>query len=867
MKSCCDLWRLNKLSALITSCGLLLGSLSPAEELATGRGRSNAYVAPGGFAVYRSEKWGQLNVELVNPSDEPIELLTSTFFQDEPMLQFGRRNWIPPRSRLQTWHLLRLPQAGTNRSVNTRTLVMDAHQEREVLLRGNGGYLQVDGLLRIADDEAVTGMFEAPNEPPPPDVLFPDENAEATSNLVIAARIEAQYTRRLSYPRDLALPSSEECFQALDQIVVTDSSVTDDSAGMVAMRRWLFGGGRMWVMLDQADPRVLERLLGDEFVCEIVDRVGLTTVRISDPRFENKVVSIQDYELPVDFVRVAVSDVDVAYTVDGWPAAFWKNCGEGRLLVTTLGPRGWMRRRTDADSVRTRDRGQQTRGRPPEADPVVDLRAPTANMVLEPMSDLALDFFDLQLPRLLPDSVLEPLTHEYVGYSIPSRTTVLGLLLGFSALLMGLGAWLWRLSRLELLGSIGPGIALAISVILVWLGQQQRNAVPPTIASLQLLQAIPGTDDIRISGVAGLFASDAGTAAISAQQGGWLLPEASGLESTTRRLVWTDHDAWRWEHLPETAGLRSAAFQTAGEYPDRLEARATFGPEGLTGRLHLPDHHRPSDAMLATRDGRFGVELHGDGTFTARADNVLANEQFLVAGLLSDEQGRRQRLLQRLLANPLRQDFPETPFLFLWTEPWDVGFRFGENRRSVGSALLTVPLQLQRPATGTELRIASPFLPYRGVNGPDDLISSGWWDSQNHQWIEKSRPTATWLRFQIPAVLLPIAVERGRVIVQVKGPVGKLSLAGYRPSTQAVVPLKIWMDPVGTLALEITDPELLTVSADGGLLLRVSGGDPDRPELTQHEATETSLMSYWQIESLSLELNGKTIAPSITAAP
>ena len=860
-------WRFGKLCVLVIASGLLLASLAPAEEIASGVGRAIVRVAPGGIAVYRPDQWGQVNLELLNPSDAPVELLACTFFESEPALQYGRRIWIPPKSKLQSWHPLRLSRTGTNHSINIRTLVMDARQEREVLLRSDSGALQFDSNLRMTDEESVTGLIVPIHSPPPPDSFFPDANNEANADLVVAARLAAQRTRRLTYLIDQFLPAGEECLQALDHMVMADSRAINDSAGLAATRRWLFGGGRLWVMLDQVDPRVLEQLLGDEFAGEVVDRVGLTTVRLGVPEAIERIVSTQDHDQPVEFVRVAASGVKVEYTVDGWPAAFWKNCGEGRLLVTTLGPRGWMRLRTAADSAPSQIPGQQrSEGRPPAqaatSDPI-DLHAPTRFVTLEPMSNLALEFFGRRSPRLLPDTVLEPLTQEYVGYEIPSRAMILGLLLGFSALLMGLGTWLRRRSRLEWLGAIGPGMALAISVILVLLGRQQRNAVHSTVANLQFVQAIPGTDDVRISGVVGLFSADSGTATISVQKGGLLLPETSGLEATTRRMVWTDHDAWRWEHLPETAGLRSATFQTAAEYPERLEARATFGPEGLTGRLHLPGESRPTDAMLATRDGRIGVELRGDGTFTAQADNVLANEQFLAAGLLSDEQGRRRRLLQQLLANPERRDFPDAPCVFVWTEPWDIGFRFGENRRSLGSALLAVPLKLQRPPAGTEVRIASPFLPFHGAIGPDGSPPTGWWDSQRHQWIEKSRPSETWLRFQIPTVLLPITVERGRVTVQVIGPVGKLTLAGLHPKTKILVPLKTWTDPVGSLSLEITDPDLLTVSADGGLMLHVSAGNTDLPELAHLQSTEASVLSYWQIESLSLELNAKTIAPSI----
>ena len=103
------------------------------------------------------------------------------------------------------------------------------------------------------------------------------------------------------------------------------------------------------MMLDRTDPRILELLLGDQFNCHVVDRVGLTTVRINKAVTEGpkSAVEATDYETPVDFVRVAVQDFEVAYEVEGWPAAFWMKCGNGRLLVTTLGARGWSTPRTE----------------------------------------------------------------------------------------------------------------------------------------------------------------------------------------------------------------------------------------------------------------------------------------------------------------------------------------------------------------------------------------------------------------------------------------------------------------------------------------------------------------------------------------
>ena len=113
------------------------------------------------------------------------------------------------------------------------------------------------------------------------------------------------------------------------------------------------------------------------------------------------------------------------------------------------------------------------------------------------------------------------------------------------------------------------------------------------------------------------------------------MPDMTGMEGKTRRMVWTDLDEWRWENLPESAGLMNATLQQSSSLSERLEARATFGPEGLSGRLHASPAHDPSDAMLATREGRIGVELRDDGTFVARSHSVFTAEQFLAADLLS----------------------------------------------------------------------------------------------------------------------------------------------------------------------------------------------------------------------------------------
>jgi hypothetical protein len=73
------------------------------------------------------------------------------------------------------------------------------------------------------------------------------------------------------------------------------------------------------------------------------------------------------------------------------------------------------------------------------------------------------------------------------------------------------------------------------------------------------------------------------------------------------------------------------------------------------------------------------------------------------------------------------------------------------------------------------------------------------------------------------------------------------------------------MDPVGTLTFDLTDTNLFQIAADGGVLIRVGGGDPDRPELTRPGKDFSAKANYWKIEALDVQLRVRTM-PSPEAA-
>ena len=796
---------------------------------------SVANATSGGSNVYSPEKWGLLHINVTNRRHEPRELLVATFFDAEPTLQFGRRLWLPARSTLHTTQPVLIPKLdrSSERSLGFHTLVFDASESEEVLIKADSGQLLNDGAILVSQRKQITGMIEDRHE-------VADQESAAPYELVLACRLGQLLDRRVAGLAYEGLPTDEFSLQALDHLVVAGDRLLSDPAGLAAVRRWLHGGGRLWVMLDRTDPRILEMLLGDEVNCRMVDRVGLTSVRI-DPVLagpNQQTAPTLDHEMPVDLVRVAVSDVEVTHTVNGWPAAFQKSYGDGRLLVTTLGPRGWMIRRTEAA--------------PNVAPPPAELSS--MFIPLHPMADLSSKFMMIRTPELIPPSILSPEVTEHIGYSIPGRGVVLGLLSGFVVTLVVAGGWLWRRSQLEHFGWIGPLLGVVCGAALIVIGHFNRHEIPATVAVMQVVQMLPGTDDVRLRGLVATYHPEGSPTPINAAQGGRLIPDMTGLEGTSRRMVWTDLETWHWENVPQAAGQVVVPFAQSTTLPQRIEVRASLGPKGLSGQLS-GDLSGVSDAVVVARAGRIGVQLKPGGEFVASADNVFSRDQYLDAQLLSDEQDRRRRVLLKLLNHSGRPDYPDRPQFLFWTDEWPTGLDVGAGLRSRGATLCAIPLKLDRPRDGQEFLIPAPLLPFRTVHRPDGKPSSQLWNHQSREWRESATYSAAWLRFQVPTEILPVTVKRARVVVEVAGPIGRFELLGLHQSK--VISLGTQRDPVGSMSFEISDLDVLRIAADGGLRLGMNVGDRSRPELTQADEVGGK-SNYWRIESLALTLWGKT---------
>jgi hypothetical protein len=710
--------------------------------------------------------------------------------------------------------------------VELKSLLYDRTGGGEHLLKSPEGQpLHSDLVPFFRREPATTLLLDADvtdgSQPPPS--AQDEARANEVRDFVRAFRHRAGLSWQVDVVKQRFLPPAPEALDGTDHFVLASDRIVDDVAGRRALREWLQRGGTLWVMLDRVGQETVASLLGDALDVQVVDRVSLTTVLVrSGPANPHRPdAPALDVEEPVDLARTLAPGRPALYTVDGWPAAFLAEVGRGRVLFTTLGPRGWMRPRTDRDP------------------PPTYREFPNLPVALTPLEFLADELQPRpERPPFAADD-LRAFVTEQVSYSVSGRGTVL-LVFGLFFLVLGAAAVaLGRKRALEHLGWLGPALALGAAGAFVVLGEQSRGAVPPTVAVAQIVDAEPGQDEVQATGFLAVYQPSPTTSVFGADQGGDFDLDLAGLEGRVVRRVQTDLDRWHLENLELPAGVRTAPFRHTLRTREPVEAAVRFGPDGVEGRVSAGPFRQLEDALLST-PGRHAVavRLGADGSFRAGGEDELPSGQWIAGGLLSDRQRARQGLYEKLLAEPPPRYVANRSLLLAWAEPADMHFTLVPQARMTGEALLTIPLRFERTPRDTRVMVPAAFVDCRRITGDGQPLPAA---------AESRLATSMRLRFQLPSSVLPAVVEGAR-----------LSLKLYAPAREVVVDafvggeavrLRRLTSPMGVEQIEINDPRLLRQDDQGALYVNVKvgevrGGNPGQ--------------DLWRLESAGLEVRGRT---------
>jgi hypothetical protein len=712
--------------------------------------------------------------------------------------------------------------------VELKSLLYDRTGGQEQLVRSPEGQPLHSDLVRFYRREpSTTVLLDADLADGSQVPLSPRVEARANDvrDLVRVFRDRRGLSARVNPVKQRFLPAAAEAWEGTDHFVLGSNRIADDVAGQRALREWLQRGGCLWVLLDLVEPETVAALLGDGLDLQVVDRVSLMRFQVrSGPANPHRAAApVVDLEEPVGFVRVvAPPHVQVFYTVDGWPAAFLTEVGHGRVLFTTLGARGWMRPRTARDP-------QPTFREFPRL-PAASLPFEFLASELEPQPEW--------LP-FTPDDLRSYVT-EQISYPVIGRDTVL-LVFGSFFLVVSIAAFaLGRRGLRAHLGWLGPAVALVASAALVGLGEWSRGAVPPTMAVAQIASAAPGLDEVPMTGFLAVYQPSLVTAPVGAEQGGQFELDLAGLEGRVHRRLQTDLDRWHWENLELPAGLRVAPFRYTVRPREPLTATARFGPEGLEGRVASGPFRQLEDLLLWTpAEHPLAVRLATDGSFRAGAEDQLAAGQFLVGGLVSDRQRARLRLYEKLLAQPQARPIANRSLLLAWAEPVDMHFALAPQARMTGAALLAIPLRFERPAPGTRVTLPAALVDCQRITSDGRTLPPA---------TESRSATSLRLRFQIPASVLPLDVERARLTLKLHAPWREVVISAFADGD--AVPVRHLTGPLGAPQVAIEDPRLLRPDGQGALYMNVEVGELRGGNVGQ---------DLWRLSAAALEVRGRTL--------
>ncbi|HKB34822.1 MAG TPA: hypothetical protein VKD72_00100, partial [Gemmataceae bacterium] len=399
---------------------------------------------------------------------------------------------MPAHSTLSTWMLVGPPGKQSPGLHNIKILLYDRTTGQDHLLLPPGKERDRKGVVNYRARDRFTAILldeEVPEATAFGQLPQPDSHNDESTRLARTFRHAAELSEQLQRVNPGPLPPTIEGLDGVNHFLLASSRIAEDPAGMRVLRHWVQRGGRLWVMLDRVEPEAIAPLLGEALDFQVVDRVGLTTFEIkmeSAGQWGPELIP-QNHERPVDFVRVLLPpDERVRHTIDGWPTWFMRRVGRGKVVFTTLGPRGLFRDRIQPDRAR-----QIPGDGPSPYKNFPDLPVPQA-----PLEAIARELLPAEKPFQV--EAFKPLLAEEIGYSVVSRLTV-GLIFGaFLLTTLGLAILLRRSRRPELLGWLAPAAALGAAGLLLVMGESSRRSVPPTVAVGQVVDAVSGTAEAEV---------------------------------------------------------------------------------------------------------------------------------------------------------------------------------------------------------------------------------------------------------------------------------------------------------------------------------------------------------------------------------
>lgn len=773
--------------------------------------------SPGGVLV--------LQATLFNKTDTVREGTLVSTVDGVQTDQSARRVTVGPRSSAKTDLVVPVPESIVGKEiVEIKTILYSRSGGAEVIETNNGRPEEYTFNLAPEAISSFAALFMDPEPAPVPPFVWPQPSPSMSYEYAIASRVDSGNSRRVANFAERELPLSFSDWESIDTAMIANRYVLEDAAFVEGLKKFITGGGKAWVMLDRVPSELLRPLLDPDQLCETVDSVELNEFVVEVIGGESPLSEADRtaYSIaPIRMKRVFQHGGQVSHRVDGWPIAIWMPIGYGQLLITTLDPAGWVKVRENQ---------------------IVDKKFDTrfesqvwAGVVAEDVNSKTLD---------KPLAVETEYPLKQMGNPVVPKSWVAAALSCFCILLAALGGWRIFAGDLSLLGVIAPVVALCVAIGLVVASTFVRGDQQESVAKLQVIQVSEDGSTALVRESSAVYLQGAADMRLQGPIDG--RAELTGpMESGIRRFEITDFQNWELTNTAWPAGI----WRYSSEYTlpcEQLAVNASFTETGLDIEVPtLPGGFQ--DAVLNYSLGRPMICRPSGDQFVVNADQPPAGERWIEGTLISTEQQRRLEIYQQFFT-PNDRVKGLGKVLYGWTSPWDGGPNWSKDLQTKGSALVALPVKLNRPVKGQKFVV------------PHGLVRVQTDQSEIGSTFAFSDVTGTWAADLTMAVAARVQIVLPQEVLPFKADVVNLELDIKAPQRAVKVSILTESGPVEIADLNspsipwsgaVTDPKVLQDAEDGVLNVLIDVG-----EKTNAGGGSSSVVS-WNIENFQASFRGE----------
>lgn len=781
-------------------------------------------VAPGGVLV--------LQARVANLGDALAEGTIVVSVEEFPKTQSARRVVLEPGQHTQLDLFVSMPENFQGlKSIHITATLMIRSGERQVILERNG--TPVQHALAIDVGSGRSFAMALPSEPlKKPDWYWPQELPPTDYEFAIAARIESGNDRTAASFDNRSVPLNQADWAGLDLFVISDPNVLVDGAFVESLRRYVASGGRLWIMLDLVPCTLVRPLLGTNQLCEEIERVELndfavnhvgTIVQHSEQ--ERRVVSETDLLM----VRVLQEGGRVRFDVEGWPAAIEMNIGYGQILLTTLDSRAWIEPSTKKS---TKGESFQSSYQPRVWAKYFSVDANESRSLLP-----------------LTERVDYPLSQ--IGNPVVPRKWVAVALIGFFVVLAVLGLWFAYIKRLTAIGWLVPIATILLSIGLVSAANWVRRDIPESLSRFQMVELNDDGNFAHIREQSAVYLGTAASMLLASSQDGTPRSDET-VTSGVPRFVQEDFQKWSLANEAWPPGVWRYDAEAILPTP-QIVARGVLSNTGLHLRLPADVPWSLENPILSFATGDPMLCDPSDGGFLVNNTIHVEGDRWISGSLLSDEQQRRLEIYRTFFQSNNKMHRP-TRRLFGWTPPWNYS-HWNRDLKQIGSALVSMPIELERPMVGSEVFVPHGLIRLQRNLSNVSLTAS--FDDRTGVWRkENSAGADLGLQFVLPEEIVPFAAKAIVLELDIRAPQRDVSVAirtksGFSERFKLESPSIPWSET-------ITDVDVLESARDGILEVQMKISE----SRIQKSQGLMATVIPWHVDHFHVNMRGSVSAKS-----